>query len=279
VEPLLYHTIAVEYSRAIDGYPIFTWDALLHALRFKPPSFFHDSVRNLCILVNYGSRANVSALLAVYTGVENLLLSPSDLGCEYSTGMASLMASLPLTHLSGFLEPMFPYLPPTHSLFSRITHLELRSAGLLRDGMKIGRYLSLVTCLTHLSFDDSAFIPLVSPLLKTHQSLRVLVCIHRFGQYGQLDELASDPRFVFMWVWNHSYLLDWQMGAHGGGDYWSCAEDSISRRQAGEMDGAHNFHCGFGACAQDIAQPYRSIILFPITPVATWRTMWVDQCA
>ncbi|KAJ7314776.1 hypothetical protein DFH08DRAFT_821104 [Mycena albidolilacea] len=65
--------------------------------------------------------------------------------------------------------------------------------------------------------------------------------IHRIGQYGQLDELASDPHFVFMWVWNHSYLLDWQMGAHGGGDYWSCAEDSIRRRQMGEMDGISRF--------------------------------------
>ncbi|KAJ6568861.1 hypothetical protein B0H19DRAFT_1256565 [Mycena capillaripes] len=234
VEPLLYRTIAVEYSRALDGYPIFTWDVLLSAVRSKPASFFHYSVHNLCILVRDEERSNMEELLTVCTGVQKLSLPVETASNGYGPETPLLTAVLALTHLECD-DPLsiFENLPPAHSLFSHITHLGLR--GMRQHTVQItASYLSLMPRLTHLSFNATWLIPVFQPLLENCKSLWVLVYLGYPGMYLASSDISSDPRFVAML--NSHYLLDWQMGAHAGVDYWSRAEDFIMRRWSGEID-------------------------------------------
>ncbi|KAJ7872701.1 hypothetical protein B0H13DRAFT_1895281 [Mycena leptocephala] len=157
VEPLLYRTIAVEFTRALDGYPIFTWDVLVSAMRSKPPSFFHYAVRNICLLLTDGVKAIVETLLGLCTRLHNLSLSPAYVDDDYDRAMPILMAPLPLAHIYGNLGSIFQSLPSTDPLFVHATHLGLRNwEGL--NNMEIASRLSLMPHVTHLSFDLIHFI-------------------------------------------------------------------------------------------------------------------------
>ncbi|KAJ7871108.1 hypothetical protein B0H13DRAFT_1043927 [Mycena leptocephala] len=118
VEPLLYRTVAVGYSVAIQGYPIFTWDVLLSVTRSKPACFFRDSVRHMCLNLRHDDIAE--PLLAVCTGLENLSINLPDL-----KKLPPLIAPLLLKHLHAPLNPLFRDLPLNHQFFALITHLGL----------------------------------------------------------------------------------------------------------------------------------------------------------
>ncbi|KAF7369499.1 hypothetical protein MVEN_00279700 [Mycena venus] len=232
VEPLLYQTIAVQYTAPFDGYPNFTWDILLAAIRSKPPSFFH-SVRHIHLSMHHGSinRTNAEALLSVCTRVENLVLHWADV-----LDLLPLIAPLPLKYFTADFTQFFLYHPPTHRIFTHITHLAL--GGTVLSAEKADE-LSLVPRLTHLSFERSALVGLSLRLLDTCESLLVLIALvvdseihNNHRQY--LSALSRDPRFVTMT--NYRYLADWQRGVHAGTDYWTRAEDFIARRRSGEID-------------------------------------------
>jgi hypothetical protein len=98
--------------------------------------------------------------------------------------------------------------------------------------------LALMPQLTHLSIDRGAGINICLRLLETCRLLTVLVFIAARASAGDehhLSALSRDPRFVIMRKMH--YIKDWQMGAHGGIDYWTHAEDFISKRRSGEIDG------------------------------------------
>ncbi|KAJ7616528.1 hypothetical protein FB45DRAFT_1063956 [Roridomyces roridus] len=48
------------------------------------------------------------------------------------------------------------------------------------------------------------------------------------------EELARDPRFV--WMMCAQFIQDWHMGALSGVDYWTRAEDFVTRRRAGLLE-------------------------------------------
>jgi hypothetical protein len=239
---MLYRTIAVQYTDAIDGYPIFTWDVLLSAMRSKPPSFFHYAVRNICLLLTDGVKANVETLLGLCTRVHNLSLSSAYGEDDYDSAMPILLAPLPLTHLYGNLRPIFRSLPSTDPLFAHITHLCSRN-WLGFDDTEMTSRLSLMPHLTHLSFDFTPFISVCPLVLENCKSLCVLVFLgHPASLWSYREDLAvlrRDIRFVAML--NAWHLKDWQMGTHAGVDYWMRAEDFIAKRRSGEIDGAPPF--------------------------------------
>ncbi|KAJ7623040.1 hypothetical protein DFH06DRAFT_1481813 [Mycena polygramma] len=231
VEPLLYHTIAVEYSRAMDGYPIFTWEVLIAALDSKPFSFFHLYVRNLCLLTSTNA-LDVEILLNACTGVENLSVTAGSLG-RHEAAIASSITLLPLTHLTGNFGPIFRNTSPDAAFFTRITHLGLRAGDLLNKDTELGSRLTSMPHLSHLSFGDTRFVPLLLPVRTTSQSLRVLISLGASAR-SKLGDLPSDPRFVALF--NTWQLGDWQMGAHAGVDYWTRAENFIAKRRSGEIN-------------------------------------------
>ncbi|KAJ6550259.1 hypothetical protein B0H19DRAFT_996937 [Mycena capillaripes] len=228
VEPLLYRTITIEFTGAIDGYPVFSWDVLLSAIRSKPTSFFQNSVRNVCLVLSPRVAANVRTLLSVCTGVENLAIVMGRID-----GMVPLIASLPLTRFSMYGKALFLDLPPTHPLFARITHLELGNATWFPA--EHADRLALMPQLTHVSFQSSLAIHLCLGLLEKCRSLAVLIILNLDHEECRhyLPALSRDPRSVAMQ--NTFFVKDWEMGAHTGVDYWTRAEDFIARRRSGEI--------------------------------------------
>ncbi|KAJ7142887.1 hypothetical protein C8R44DRAFT_866164 [Mycena epipterygia] len=228
VEPLLYRTIAVDVDGAhmIPMLPAFTSECLSSVLESKPASLFRHAVRHLLA----PEKGTYTELLPFCTGLENLWTN------EYST-VTPLIAQLRLKHLYGFVKPLLCTLTPLHACFSQITHLELMD---IRDDWESWSELSLIPQLTHLAFNDADFGPLCGELLETSRSLAVLVFLRSQVQRGlrinasQAAELSKDPRLVEMRC--VYYLLDWQMGAHAGKDYWSRAESFIAKRRSGEID-------------------------------------------
>ncbi|KAJ7123485.1 hypothetical protein C8R44DRAFT_875676 [Mycena epipterygia] len=228
VEPLLYRTIAVEVDGAhiIPVLPAFTSECLSSALKSKPATLFQYAVRHLLA----PTRGTCKELLPFCTGLENLWTH------EYSTA-TPLIAQLRLKHFHGFVVPLFRTLTSIHACFSQITHLEVMD---IRDNLESWSELSLIPQLTHLAFNDAAFGPICGELLETCRSLAVLVFLLSQAQGGlrinasQSEELSKDPRLVEMRC--VYYLLDWQMGAHAGKDYWSRAESFIATRRSGEID-------------------------------------------
>jgi hypothetical protein len=195
VEPLLYRTIAVEFTRVLDGYPIFTWDVLVSAMRSKPPSFFHYAVRNICLLLTDGVKAIVETLLGLCTRLHNLSLSPAYVDDDYDRAMPILMAPLPLAHIYGNLGPIFQSLPSTDPLFAHATHLGLRNwEGL--NNMEIASRLSLMPHLTHLSFDLIHFISVCPLVLETCKSLCVLIFLgHHVSRRGRHETTVGRDRW------------------------------------------------------------------------------------
>ncbi|KAJ6476534.1 hypothetical protein C8R47DRAFT_661099 [Mycena vitilis] len=235
VEPLLYRSITVGYTKSLKGYPIFTWDTLLAALRSRPTAFFVANVRHLNIFQALDHPETVGyaeELLSVSTGVENLAIS-SQLTKEYDM-IERVAPSMPLRHLYTKPAPLFRTFPSTHPLFSQITHLEVKANGGEED--IICARLPLLPRLTHLAFADARFVSRYRDLLLACKTLRVLVTfwVFRPSERTFRIALAQDLRAVFMKRSIH--LMDWQMGIHTGVDFWSRAEDWNARRRSGEID-------------------------------------------
>ncbi|KAJ6527039.1 hypothetical protein B0H19DRAFT_1385488 [Mycena capillaripes] len=228
IEPLLYHTMAVEYGLPISDFPTYRANVVISTIRTKPPSFWHGGVRNLALFS--ANMYDAAGILSVCTGVENLTL------LYVHEAWIPLIASLPLKHLYACCYPLFRALTPGHQMFSRITHLEIDDSLHDPDGYG-GRALAALPQLTHLSFNYSGLIPLCPRLLEWCSTLRVLVCLNEYAlreNQTHATSLVRDVRFVVMRLPN--YVKDWYMGAQYGEDYWSRAEIFIARRRAGTID-------------------------------------------
>ncbi|KAJ7911985.1 hypothetical protein B0H13DRAFT_1875334 [Mycena leptocephala] len=225
LEPLLYHTITLlEYARAIDGYPIFTWRVLQRAIATKPASFFARSVRNVCLLAHDGLEAHMETPLSVCTGVTNLAIVPAHMEENYANKTTSLVAPLPLTHLyTHLLEPVLHTLSASSSSFTHMTHLGIKRWEFSRSpsDAEICAHLAPMPRLTHLSSEEAGLI---------HRGEQALD-----AYADHLHDLARDARFVVMH--NECALEDWQMGTHVGIDYWTRTEEFVARRRSGEISG------------------------------------------
>ncbi|KAJ6574433.1 hypothetical protein B0H19DRAFT_1124474 [Mycena capillaripes] len=228
VEPLLYRTMALNWTSSIPNFPVFRVDNIVRAIRTKPLSFFHTGVRHLRITPDYTDEH--AEILAVCTGVENLAL------WHVPDAWIPLIESYPLKRLDGQCIPLLMTLAPTHRLFSRLTHL------ILRDSLPYGDFtwatLAALPQLTHMAFFDWDFIPMCPQILEFCMTLRVLICANpdavRLGHQEYGDILARDVRFVLM---NLEFsVADWHKGARGRKDCWSRAENIIARRRTGEID-------------------------------------------
>ncbi|KAJ6574538.1 hypothetical protein B0H19DRAFT_1371549 [Mycena capillaripes] len=214
LEPLLYRTIVIEDDPSIlsmEELPRVTIETMLAIIQSKPATFFRDRVRHLYL--NPESPTIVEPILSACTGLENVWLGRIPEDC------ISLIASLPLKHFYGSLG----------ILLHRISSMGQTT---WESGPGSAFFPSLPT-----SFNDGRFIPICSRLLDICQSLSVLVSLS--APMNEIYEpnaqiLAKDVRFVAMNCFR--FVVDWQMGAHTGSDYWSRAEHFISQRRSGKID-------------------------------------------
>ncbi|KAJ7461167.1 hypothetical protein FB451DRAFT_1096106 [Mycena latifolia] len=215
VEPVLYRTIAVSSLRhTTDDYLVLPQQFLLRTMRTKPPKFFHNNVRHL--FLGACPTGIVSSVLTVCTHVENLSID-INLGADD----IRLIASFPLQHLYTVFEPFLRALPPTHGLFSQLTHLDIvDKPDPLPSPDAMGRWvtLSLMPRLTHLSFRNHRFIRICGRLLETCESLSVLVSMSTSGiEHADrpiLNDLERYPRFVVLRC--NDFFDDWNFGIRLG---------------------------------------------------------------
>jgi hypothetical protein len=237
VEPLLYRTLFFGTSCRLEGHlaPRADIFASLIQSSTKPPSFFHQAVRNI-LISNYDSLPAADLILSTCSGLENLSIA----GIRQRTALPAL-TGLALKRLYCNLDGLFgsqEKIDFTHGLFAHLTHLDLFYLGTILPNTLSG--LALIPHLSHLSFQDDDYrshpsAPLT--LLQTCSALRVLVSlILRKGEHERVDDtnILTYPRFVRMV--RLSYAADWQIGVHTGDDYWRRAEVFIARRISGEVD-------------------------------------------
>ncbi|KAF8201874.1 hypothetical protein K438DRAFT_1758143 [Mycena galopus ATCC 62051] len=142
---------------------------------------------------------------------------------------------MPLRRLCISLKAVFPRdgIDFLHSLFSHLTHLELRDY--LKDPTWAQwKGLALIPNLTHLAFLVGRPVAIFEGALAACSRLQVLVYLCWGGTGIGLEQLAHDTRFVCIRAPN--FAADWQIGASGGDDFWVRAERFIAQRNSGEVD-------------------------------------------
>ncbi|KAJ7757237.1 hypothetical protein DFH07DRAFT_1060656 [Mycena maculata] len=247
LEPLLYRTIVLAdrwpTRELLKYYPCCLSPKLLSALRSRPTAFFSANVRHLyCGMTR--QEAQMAALSAC-TGVENLWIESPKMS------LISLLAPLTPKHLGVNLSLILHTFPPTHALFSQLTHLHILNpphTGTDLDAMCMA--LSLIPKLTHLSLDRNRYNYLLPTfglrVLETCRSLAVLVFCSAMICLGSvvrdMFKLVQDARFVNIYSRLNapssrgSPLPDWEIGVHGGEDHWRQAERIIEERRFGKID-------------------------------------------
>ncbi|KAJ7603865.1 hypothetical protein DFH06DRAFT_1255871 [Mycena polygramma] len=230
VEPLLYRSITVGYTASIAGYPILTWELFLAVLHSKPPLFFANAVHHLNIFLprlKLEAADRLSAVLSVCTAVENLGIAFNSDEYEAYAMLEAVAPTLSLRRLYLYSDSLT--LTCATPLLSHITHLEVLSLA-----FGISAELSLLPQLTHLAFCDYALSDCLT-VLETCRSLRVIVALTPLLA-DDLNTAAITHNVGLVCMARASYLKDWQMGVHVGVDFWSRAEDFITRRRSGEID-------------------------------------------
>ncbi|KAJ7203639.1 hypothetical protein GGX14DRAFT_300578, partial [Mycena pura] len=169
VEPLLFRVIVLDRFSKTPTYPMADDDDF-SGIQSLPTSVLRDSVRHL-FLHNMPNTVS-QFILSASSAVEDLWIQTF----EVNSFLLPFIGVLPLKRLYCNLKALFAdkvQIDFGHSLFSRLTHLELldlRATDLYFD-------LALIPHLTHLAFNYPVFLDMSLTLLKTCKSLRVLVLV------------------------------------------------------------------------------------------------------
>ncbi|KAJ7183011.1 hypothetical protein C8R43DRAFT_18519 [Mycena crocata] len=232
LEPLLYRTVVMtDGEDVIEGHIGALMKGFMPVIQSKPPSFFKDSVHHLLLAASTPLEV-ANSVIAVCSGVEDLWINID--GPDLTT-----IGSLPLKRFYGHLMQQLigGRINFMQRIFSQITHLEVFDL-VSANELEAWYGLALIPHLTHLSFNWTNPLPLFPVLLDSCKSLQVLVLLEEHHADGSNRDLVSalseDPRFVSMACEN--CILDWQMGAHTGIDYWWRAEEFIAKRRLGEIN-------------------------------------------
>ncbi|KAJ7185922.1 hypothetical protein C8R46DRAFT_1343090 [Mycena filopes] len=254
IEPLLYKVLmhsGMTAESPTNARARRSVDALRQLLRQPRATFsWPNHVRHICLsdLQPWGM---LMQLLSLCKNTTNLaLLYPTPDLC-LAPRFPALLGSLRLQRISIHLNTLFPpsagAVDFSHSMFTHLTHLDLRDYDLRnRDGGAHWSGIGALSRLTHLSFRRSHVMPVICEVaLRKCAALRVLVSIIRIGTWTpttrpshEEDRLARrDVRFVMILLLD--YQLDWEIGAWGGDDYWTVAEARVKeRREKSRVEGA-----------------------------------------
>ncbi|KAJ7101872.1 hypothetical protein C8R44DRAFT_808821 [Mycena epipterygia] len=234
IEPLLYQVIRVD-PRSYPGHG--RWIPLSTILRLidsdsKPPSFFHDHVRHICLLDLPEHQLNdIMRVFSICDATVNLQL------LRGSPNLLPLLGAMSQLHrLSAVLSELFPGPTPdfSHPIFTKITHLDVFDSP---HGWELWSGLAHMPCLTHLSFYryyvDHAFCHSALQHCKSLQVLAILCLNHLTKVFApDYETLASDPRFVM--VGGTDRTSDWDKAARGGQDHWVRVDEFVRKRLSGE---------------------------------------------
>ncbi|KAJ6476756.1 hypothetical protein C8R47DRAFT_1220238 [Mycena vitilis] len=114
--------------------------------------------------------------------------------------------------------------------------------------MEVWGAMTRLPHLTHLAFNDTAYLPMCLVLLPTWDSLQ------EPGPLGGMRRGGTGAGCAFGTMSSDSdkSLEDWIMGAYAGVDYWSRAEEFIAKRRSGEINPLRYFVDGEKATEKDV---------------------------
>lgn len=242
IEPLLYRVLFISSTSRgmrMHGFLTIPSNILVNLISTKPASFFESSVKHIFFSASdVVPLSSVKAILAACPGITSLFPARS----EVPTNVRPLGTILPsLRRLSIDVTDLFPaHLDFTESVFRNLTHLEILHSWNPRNPKMsdLWNSLALIPHLTHISFNSISLYTVTSANMQANARLQCIVILvmdeFQDDELDLLHPLSEDVRFVC--IEQEDRRLDWLRGAHGGKDYWTCAEEFIAAKRAGRID-------------------------------------------
>ncbi len=200
----------------------------------NPAEYYARHVKNLAFF-GFLPKNEVDAILAICTGVENLVIRPPlehfcftrvEFFRNPQAGMALRRLCIDYWNSGGRESPSLSF----HPCFRNLTHLHLLDDH--KDWPDFTGWESL-TCLTHLAF-MSCDTESLQEAMNLLPAIRFVALCHSYrgDQYGYIDVVIHDtpdldPRVVLL---SNLPPSDWEYGARGKGDFWNAVEDEVERR-------------------------------------------------
>ncbi|KAJ6533399.1 hypothetical protein DFH09DRAFT_1406544 [Mycena vulgaris] len=250
IEPLLYRVVLMRGEPPYSGMVHAILVRLNSESESKPASIFRDTVRHLLIQRGDWGRAEAIQILDACPGLVDLAID----GSIPSPAMLSPLAKLRLRRLSVSLEMLFNGLDaidPTHAMFASLTHLRMLPLRLASRRMQqVCAHFPRLPALTHLClhFSDDVQWDVLQMLLADCPRLEILAAVWSLAPGDDARAQIQNPpiRDVRLVMGEHNgRWADWEAGARGFPDSWSRAEDFVSRKRSGAIEGTtpYNFTC------------------------------------
>ena len=227
IDPILIATVCImdDFERDRDMPELF----LAKLTNGKPVDYYAQHLKNLAILGGFFQTETVNRILAICTGVENLVvLAPCDTNL-----FKNPRAGRNLRRLTINLGRHFDSMPNFyHACFAHLTHLHLWD----EDWAFYTGWENLAS-LTHLAF-ACASPPQVVQLMQKLPSVRYVALGHYCSgeRYKYADvTVNNEPHIRRAWGIRVVFLreipeYDWERGARGEGDFWNVVEQEVERR-------------------------------------------------
>ncbi|KAF7377553.1 hypothetical protein MSAN_00177600 [Mycena sanguinolenta] len=241
IEPFLFRIIRTDRKPLAD--------AVLHAMKAKPASFFDTSVRHVYFKLGSHStqwtETEACALLSLCPRLHSF-------GAVAYWSPAALPPILNELHavrrFSGCLDDIFGHALAVDlklPFFQRITHMDVFenfgdvSWNKGRGGLQICADLAGLPALTHLCVHRGVHEGLLNHILKECVHLKVLMTkfdvVDHAREHAAAIQITDGRYLVVVTGTDEEYWADWERGARGGMDFWAAADEFVARKRNGEI--------------------------------------------
>ncbi|KAJ7617594.1 hypothetical protein DFH06DRAFT_100398 [Mycena polygramma] len=226
IEPLLYRVLS------------FMDSSILLAAQNKSAEFLQNAVRHVFLLRSSPDTEN--DLIRKCAGATNVYITvAADLD------LLLILDTMRLEKLSFFFGLQSPLSTLQRLLFRSVTHLELYCQADSLDPLPLvwqeWSHIGSLPAVSHLCLSPRFHNDVLPHALAACPRISIVIAAFWFpSEESDAVELAGsatirDDRCVVMVIQN--YQTDWEIGARGGADSWVRAEEFISRKRRGEIEG------------------------------------------
>ncbi|KAJ7607239.1 hypothetical protein FB45DRAFT_1135793 [Roridomyces roridus] len=216
LEPMLYRVVSLTSDK----------DPILPSFRMKPPGFLRDAVRHV-LLDKDVTTAAAQAVLEVATETQSLAL----LCFNTDFDLESLADPSKLPKLQRLATHKLP-----RPIYQSLTHLDLFGASFDFIG-SVWPQIARCPALTHLAIYSDCEIAAAEHVLSNCERIKVLIYMseERAKTHVYEEILLGHDGFITMTFDDEEYQRDWEIGARGGVDFWTRADQFIAKKKRGEI--------------------------------------------
>ncbi|KAJ7705425.1 hypothetical protein B0H17DRAFT_1037921 [Mycena rosella] len=232
IEPLLYRVIRMDEDPMAD--------AVRRATHAESPSLLQDSVRHLGLCSSFPVE-EAYAFLKLCPGIVSLFSHDQFVTPEL---LPIIQGMSQVRRWGGSLRKLFgagKTIDLTLPFFHNVTHMDIFDLGADFDTQICRSAVGLATmpALTHLCLNDQMQEEVLPSVFSQCPNLQVVVNIWEYSDREHALEVAANPpvsdvRLVISIY--EDYWDDWEVGAHGGSDFWVAADAFVARKRKGEID-------------------------------------------